>query len=64
MSTPGGVALLVKTIGGQWGTTELEERFEYFERALYGAAQKPDETNDTYISTMDNYFAHFKHMSS
>lgn len=35
VSTPDGVALLVKAVGGQWGSTELEERFEYFEKALY-----------------------------
>ena len=52
-----GVALLVKTIGGQWGSTELEERFEYFEKALYGTTQKNDEANDSYISRMEGFFS-------
>ena len=52
-----GVALLVKTIGGQWGSTELEERFEHFERALYTTVQKQDESNDSFISRMENHFS-------
>lgn len=29
-----GIALLVDAIGGSWGSTELEERYEFFEKAL------------------------------
>ena len=31
-----GVALLVDAIGGSWGATELEERYEYFEKPCAG----------------------------
>ena len=52
-----GVALLVKTIGGQWGSTELEERYEHFEKALYSTTQKHDESNDSFISRLEGHFA-------
>ena len=51
-----GIALLVNTIGGSWGSTELEERYEFFEKALYGTVQKADESHDSYLSRMENNF--------
>eukprot|EP00435_Cladocopium_sp_Y103_P034646 s733_g9.t1 len=51
-----GVALLVDAIGGSWGATELEERYEYFERALYGTVQRADESHDSYLSRMEASF--------
>ena len=51
-----GIALLVAAIGGAWGSTELEERYEYFERALYGTVQKQDESNDSFLARMENNF--------
>ena len=51
-----GVALLVNAIGGSWGATELEERYEYFEKALYGTVQRSDETHDSYLSRMEANF--------
>ena len=45
-----GVKALIKAIGGSWGATDFEERFEYFEKALYGTIQKSDERNDSFIS--------------
>ena len=51
-----GVALIVTTIGGSWGSTELEERYEYFERALYGTIQKQDESHDSFLSRMEANF--------
>ena len=47
-----GVKALIKAIGGSWGATDFEERFEYFEKALYGITQKSDESNDSYVSRM------------
>ena len=38
-STTAGVALLVEAIGGSWGSTEIEERYEYFEKACSFAAE-------------------------
>eukprot|EP00435_Cladocopium_sp_Y103_P043612 s782_g12.t1 len=51
-----GVALLVDAIGGSWGATELEERYEFFERALYGTVQRSDESHDSYLSRMESSF--------
>ena len=51
-----GVTLLVETLGGQWGSTELEERYEYFEKAIYATTQRHDESNDSFISRMESFF--------
>ena len=51
-----GVKLLVTTLGGAWGKTALEEKYDYFEKALYGTVQKADETNDSYLSRHDVQF--------
>ena len=55
-TTTAGVALLVETIGGSWGSTEIEERYEYFEKALYGTVQRPDESHDSFLARMENNF--------
>ena len=55
-TTTAGVALLVETIGGSWGSTEIEERYEYFEKALYGTVQRPDESHDSFLARMENKF--------
>ena len=54
--SPGEAQLLVSTLGGSWGRTELEERYEFFERAIFGAVQKADESNDSYLSRHDVNF--------
>ena len=51
-----GIALLVDAIGGSWGSTELEERYEFFEKALYGTIQRNDESHDSYLSRMEANF--------
>eukprot|EP00435_Cladocopium_sp_Y103_P046088 s2199_g13.t1 len=51
-----GIALLVSAIGGSWGATELEERYEFFEKALYGTVQRSDESHDSYLSRMEVNF--------
>lgn len=51
-----GIQLLVEAIGGSWGSTELEERYEFFEKALYGTVQRPDESHDSYLARMENNF--------
>ena len=38
---------MVDAIGGSWGATELEERYEFFEKALYGTVQRSDESHDS-----------------
>jgi len=56
VNTTDGVAALVAAIGGSWGSTELEERYEYFEKALYGTIQRPDESHDSFLSRMEANF--------
>lgn len=51
-----GIALLVEAIGGSWGSTELEERYEFFEKSLYGIIQRSDESHDSYLSRMEANF--------
>jgi len=51
-----GIALLVDAIGGSWGATELEERYEFFEKALYGTVQRSDESHDSFLSRMKASF--------
>ncbi|CAJ1398316.1 unnamed protein product [Effrenium voratum] len=51
-----GVKLLVTTLGGSWGKTDLEERYEYFEKALYQTIQKSDGSNDSYLARHDANF--------
>ena len=43
-----GVATLVEAIGGSWGSTEIEERYEDFEKSLYGPTQRNDESHDSF----------------
>lgn len=51
-----GIALLVDAIGGSWGSTELEERYEFFEKSLYGTIQRSDESHDSYLSRFEANF--------
>ena len=45
-----GVRLIVETLGGVWGKTTLESKYEKFEKAIFGLSQKPDESNESYIA--------------
>ena len=45
-----GVKLLVETLGGVWGQSKLENKYERFERAIFGTVQKADETNTSYLA--------------
>ena len=51
-----GIQLLVTTLGGAWGQTILEEKYEQFERAVYGCVQRADETHDSYLARHDVHF--------
>lgn len=51
-----GVRLLVTTLGGVWGKTPLETRYEKFEKAIYGTNQKNDETNESYVARHEILF--------
>ena len=56
LRTHDGVRYLVEALGGQWGRLEEEDRYDLFERALYGTIQKADETNDSYLNRHDISF--------
>lgn len=51
-----GIAAIVEAIGGSWGSTELEERYEFFEKSLYGTVQRSDESHDSFLSRMEANF--------
>ena len=51
-----GVELLVKTLGGVWSKTTLEDKYEKVEKALYGTTQKHDETNESYLARHEILF--------
>ena len=51
-----GVKLLVTTLGGVWGKTVLEDKYEKFERAIFGISQKSDETNESYLARHEVLF--------
>lgn len=51
-----GVKHLVEALGGIWGRLAEEDRYDLFERALYGIQQKGDESNDSYINRHSNAF--------
>ena len=55
-SDDSGVRLLVATLGGSWGKTALEEKYDCFEKAIYGTLQKSDESNDSYLARHDVHF--------
>ena len=51
-----GVQLLVSTLGGVWGKTTLEDKYEKFERAIYGLSQRSDESNESYMARHEIVF--------
>ncbi|CAE7779020.1 RE1 [Symbiodinium sp. CCMP2592] len=51
-----GVQLIVEALGGAWGKTAVEEKFHFFEQAIFQVTQKNDETNDSYLARSDAYF--------
>ena len=53
---PDGVKYLVESLGGSWGKTTVEERYHFFEQAIFQTQQKADESNDSYIARHDAFF--------
>ena len=45
-----GIKLVVSTLGGVWGQSKTEHKYERFERAIYGTIQKSDETFPSYVA--------------
>ena len=56
VNSTAGVQLLVTTLGGIWGKSNLEEKFERFERAIYSTVQRADESHDSYMARHDFQF--------
>eukprot|EP00435_Cladocopium_sp_Y103_P065321 s1727_g27.t1 len=51
-----GVKALVASLGGIWGKTSLEDRFERFQCAIYTTTQRADETHESYLARHDHQF--------
>ena len=51
-----GVKLLVTALDGIWGKSNLEEKFERFERAIFSTTQRADETHESYLARHDCQF--------
>ena len=51
-----GAQLLVTSLGGTWGKSNLEEKFEHFERAIFSTTQRSDETHESYLARHDFQF--------
>ena len=51
-----GVKFLAEQLGGAWGRLQVEEKFHFFEQAIFQTQQKHDETNDSYIARHDAQF--------
>ncbi|CAE7755970.1 unnamed protein product, partial [Symbiodinium microadriaticum] len=39
-----------------WGRTVIEQKYDTFEKAIFGTVQKADETNDSYLARHDIHF--------
>lgn len=44
---------IVELLGGHWGQIQLQQRYEFAERALYRCVQKGDESADSYLARAD-----------
>ena len=51
-----GIKLVVATLGGVWGRSKLELKYEKFEKALFGTIQMVDESNESYVARHEIQF--------
>ena len=56
VNTLDGVKLLATTLGGIWGKSKLEDKFERFDRAIFSTAQRADESHESYLARHDFQF--------
>eukprot|EP00435_Cladocopium_sp_Y103_P042331 s1525_g11.t1 len=56
VNSDSGVKALVQTLGGIWGRSNLEEKFERFERAIFTTVQRSDESHESYMARHDYQF--------
>ena len=45
-----GVKAVVASLGGIWGRSKFESKFEKFEKAIFGTSQRSDETHESYLA--------------
>lgn len=64
VSSTDGCKLVVSTLGGVWGRSGVELKFEKFERALYGTVQKADESNESYVARHEIHFEELQTMGT
>ena len=57
-----GCKLVVATLGGVWGRSQVELKFEKFEKAIFGTIQKADETNESYVARHEIHFEELETM--
>ena len=48
---------LIQLLGGHWGQTALEKRYESAEKALFRCLQRTDESNDSYLARADIHWS-------
>ena len=64
VSSTDGCKLVVATLGGVWGRTSVELKFEKFEKAIYGTVQKADESNESYVARHEIHFEELETMGT
>lgn len=64
VSSDEGVKLLVQTLGGVWGQSKLESKYERFEKAIYTTTQKNDESNTSYLARHEVQFEEMVNMGA
>ena len=57
-----GCKLVVATLGGVWGRSGVELKFEKFEKAIFGTVQKADESNESYVARHEIHFEELQTM--
>ena len=62
VSSTDGCKLVVATLGGVWGRSNVELKFEKFEKALFGTVQKADESNESYVARHEIHFEELETM--
>ena len=51
-----GVQLLVEALGGTWARLAVEDKFEFFEKAVFQVVQRKDATHESYLARHDAAF--------
>ena len=46
----------MESFGGSWGRTQTEEKYHFFEQAIFQVVQRSDETSESCVARHDAYF--------